>query len=52
MTDEQCTAIIEAVKDLTNAVHEVGAEISSHMGYCDIDVVDELRAITKAIKYK
>ena len=50
MNDDQCTLIVEAIKDLTNAVREVGENIDNISCYSDHDLRKELRIIAQVLE--
>lgn len=51
MNDEQCMAIIAAIKDLTDAIHIVGDNIDNIGFYSDREVVKKLQLIAEVLEY-
>jgi len=50
MNDEQCNALIEAIKDLTSAVHTVAENIDNICSYSDYDLRKEVNLIAKILE--
>lgn len=50
MTDEQCNALIDAIKDLTSAVHNVAENIDNLPGFNDNDLIQEVKGVRKVLE--
>lgn len=50
MNDEQCIAIIDAIKELTSVIHTVSENIDNIRPYSDFDLLKELRLISEILE--
>ena len=51
MTDEQCNALITAIKDLTTAVRDVAENVDNiSCGYYDTDLCKEVRLVAQILE--
>ena len=50
MTDEQCNVLMDAIKDLTSAVHSVAESIDNISGFNDHDLIQEVQGIRKVLE--
>lgn len=52
MNDEQCMALIDAIKELTSAVREVAENVDGISSYYDFELRKELHLIAEVIEGK
>ena len=50
MTDEQCNAIVDAIKGLTMAVREVAENVDGIYSYHDTDLCKEVRLVAQILE--
>jgi len=50
MNDEQCSVIVEAIKDLTRAVNEVAQNVDNIWCYSDSELRKEVHLIAEVIE--
>lgn len=50
MTDEQCTAIIDAIKELTAATREVAENVNSIWSYDDEKLVRQVNLVAQMVE--
>lgn len=50
MNDEQCTAIVDAIKELTAATNEVAANVWSIISYNDENLVKQVDLLAQMVE--
>ncbi len=50
MNDEQCNALIEAIKELTTAVREVAENVDNISSYYDKELRKEIRLVAQILE--
>jgi len=50
MTDEQCQVIVDAIKELTNAIHIVGEKIEGISSYDDCYLRGEVSKVASILR--
>jgi hypothetical protein len=50
MTDDQCTAIVDVIKELTAATREVAENISSIWSYDDEKLVKQVNLVAQMVE--
>ena len=50
MNDEQCTLIVEAIRDLSSAMREVSEKVDNISWYSDYDLVKQIKVIAEILE--
>ena len=50
MNDEQCMAIVDAIKDLSSAMREVAEKVDGILWYSDEALVKEIRLLSSIVE--